>query len=340
MFAGSLLMLVFGPSLVVPGICDAWAGEPCFGLALAVPLFAAHVAFLWKFSGMTSLWRRMRRFGPFARSFSVAVLSVLSAAGVWFELPCIERYGVPVCGGKMQGGSSIRFAVVTDLHSCLYGRNQQSLVDAVRRVRPDAVLLSGDIADDRMDDANAKTAVRRLAEEFVCLYVTGNHEYWSERVDEIKAWMREAGAIVLDGEVRTLEIKGTVIDFCGVDDPTYIMDYWLVQLAEVDAASDPARLRILLSHRPEYAEIYAQCGFDLVVSGHLHGGQWRLPWLDVGICGPASCDRRFFPRYSSGVYALNERTWLAVSRGLARESTPLPRFFNHPELMVVDLNPQ
>ena len=82
-------------------------------------------------------------------------------------------------------------------------------MDAVSRERPDAVLLVGDIADDRLADNNAQILICQLAKQFPCIYVSGNHEYWSERVDEIKAWIRGYGATVLEGDVRTVEIKGT-----------------------------------------------------------------------------------------------------------------------------------
>lgn len=107
-------------------------------------------------------------------------------------------------------------------------------------------------------------------------------------------------------------------------------------------AAPPSRLKILLSHRPEYSGEYAKHNFDLVFSGHLHGGQWRLPGLGLGVYGPSAGgphvgERHLFPRRTGGVYPLNANTAMVVSRGLARESTPIPRFFNHPELVVVDL---
>ena len=81
---------------------------------------------------------------------------------------------------------------------------------------------------------------------------------------------------------------------------------------------------------------------DLVFSGHLHGGQWRLPGLGLGVYGPSAGgphvgERHLFPRRTGGVYPLNANTAMVVSRGLARESTPIPRFFNHPELVIVGL---
>lgn len=340
MLAASFLMLVFGPYLFVAGVCEAWAGEAgCWRVLAVTPLYVAHLAFLWKLSSMTSLWHRIGKSGSWAHRVVFVLMSLFSALGVWYELPQVETHSVAIAGGKIKAGA-IRFVLVTDLHSCSYGYPaQELLVDAVRRVNPDAVLLAGDIFDDRLSDGNAQCVIERLSDKFPCFYVTGNHEYWSGGVDEIKRWLRGNGVTVLEGDARTVTLKGTPIDFCGVDDPTYILDdAWREQLVSAYAKSNPKHLRVLLTHRPEYADIYRQFDFDLIVAGHLHGGQWRIPGFNVGLCGPACNDRRLLPHYSGGSYLLSASTEMLVSRGLARESTPLPRFFNHPELMVIDVS--
>ena len=91
---------------------------------------------------------------------------------------------------------------------------------------------------------------------------------------------------------------------------------------------------MLLSHRPELVDIYRGSGFDLVVSGHAHGGQVRIPGLVNGLFAPC---QGWFPQYAGGVYALGSTT-LVVSRGLCRNE--LPRVFNRPELVVLTLSPQ
>lgn len=92
---------------------------------------------------------------------------------------------------------------------------------------------------------------------------------------------------------------------------------------------------ILLAHRPEWIDLYGTYDFDLVLSGHAHGGQWRLPGLINGVFAP---DQGMLPKYAGGKYGVNGTTMI-VSRGLARESTSVPRIFNRPELVVVDLVP-
>lgn len=345
--AAAVLMLVFGPYLLAVGCTTGFLPDfaSFWGVAAMVPFCALHIAFLSVLSKRTSLWRRMGRFGARARRSSVFVLAFMSIAGAWYEMPCVTHYDIAVDGGKVPS-AGLRFVLVTDLHSCRYGAGQRVLSEKILALNPDAILLSGDIFDDRLPDDNAKAFLAAVAKERPCFYAFGNHEHWSERVPEMRGILESAGVTVLQGTVRTTVIKGVEIDFCGLDDPTYRTDEeWFGQLAAVAAAANPARLRILLSHRPEYSGAYADYDFDLICSGHLHGGQWGIPGLGLGVCGPSSggpapSERRLFPRRAGGAYRLNDTTTMVVSRGLARESTPLPRFFNHPELVVIDLRPQ
>lgn len=89
----------------------------------------------------------------------------------------------------------------------------------------------------------------------------------------------------------------------------------------------------MLAHRPEYFPLYAKMGFDMALCGHAHGGQWRLPSLINGIYAP---NQGFLPEYAGGIYH-SAATTMIVSRGLARESTRIPRLFNRPELVIIDL---
>ena len=235
-------------------------------------------------------------------------------------------------------GGPVRLALLTDLHCCDYGENQQELLDAVAAQEPDLVLLSGDIVDDdpRMPEEKALTAVAALAERWPVYYVTGNHEFWSGRVDEIKEKLRQCGAVLLEGETRLVTAAGQTIQICGIDDPNVGESAWQRQLEDVTSALEADVFSVLLSHRPERVEDYAGRGFDLVLAGHAHGGQWRLPGLINGLIAP---NQGLFPRYAGGAYDLDGTT-LIVSRGLARESTRVPRFYNPPELVVVDVVPE
>ena len=317
--AAALVMVAFGPYLlVVPGCWMTWA---C--------LSAVHLALVF------ALVRRVRAFKVFgrwqrvARLLAVALSALVTALSIWGEFPVVERQ---VFVSDKVKGEPVRLAMISDLHSCFYG---DGLLEKVAETNPDVLVFAGDIFDDRLPDDNARQFIAAVAQRYPCFYVSGNHEYWSERVGEMKAWLRKAGVTVLEGACRTLTVKGTPIDICGVDDPTYMLDeQWLWQLKRADRQSDPSHVRILLSHRPERVVAYEKFAFDLVLAGHAHGGQWLMPLVGRGSYSP---DQHFFPKYVDGRYTLANGSEMFVSRGLARESTPLPRLFNPPEIMVVEL---
>ena len=248
---------------------------------------------------------------------------------VWYEIPVTEH--ITLKSDKIS--EPFRIALVTDLHSCSYGKNEAALVKMVEKSEPDIVLMAGDIFDDKLKDDNSKAFISAISGRYKCFYVTGNHEFWSGRVDEMKEWLTGNGIAVLDGKCLTDEINGNTVDFCGVDDPTDMTDSeWVGQLNRVYEESSPDHYRILLSHRPDRQD--KNYYFDLVVTGHAHGGQCRIPFTNIGIVAP---DQYLFPKYISGLYELDNGVNMVVSRGLARESTPAPRFFNHPELVIIDV---
>ncbi|MBE6611636.1 MAG: metallophosphoesterase [Ruminococcaceae bacterium] len=235
--------------------------------------------------------------------------------------------------------SPIRIALVTDLHSCRYGENQRELTSAIAEENPDILLLGGDIFDDRIDDTGTAEFLAAIAGKYPCYYVTGNHEWWSGEVRfaEKMAILAEHGIPVLAGEWETLTVRGEQINICGVDDPDGARaghaEAFEHQLAAAESAAENGYYTVLLSHRPEYGEAYAARDFDLVLCGHAHGGQWRIPLLLNGLYAP---DQGLFPKFAGGHYTLGD-TEMIVSRGLARETTVIPRIFNRPELVIIDV---
>ncbi|MBQ4085702.1 MAG: metallophosphoesterase [Clostridia bacterium] len=231
----------------------------------------------------------------------------------------------------------LRIAFVADLHSCLYGENQTQLTQAVLAQEPDLLLLGGDIFDEEMPHENALCFIRQIAPEIPCYFVTGNHEFWSDDATLLKRQLREIGVTVLEGDCAPVGETG--LQIVGVDDPTssgqgcVYEQGMLDQLRRGFAQADPEQYTILLAHRPELIETYLQYDVGLVLSGHAHGGQFRLPGLVNGLWAP---NQGWLPRYAAGQYRLDE-TDLIVSRGLARETTRLPRIFNRPELVIVDI---
>jgi len=228
----------------------------------------------------------------------------------------------------------IRLAVLTDLHSCAYGEGQSELLEAVAGAAPDGVLLVGDIVDDVLPEENAWVTLTALTEAYPCYYVTGNHEWWSGEAERICADMETLGISVLRGDSAAMDVKGNNITVCGVDDPDSGLSERQLEAVGAQVAADG--FHVLLAHRPERIDDYLKYPFDLVLSGHAHGGQWRLPGLINGLYAP---HQGLFPPYAGGRYDFEDAVFL-VSRGLARESTKVPRLFNRPELVMVDIVPE
>ena len=230
--------------------------------------------------------------------------------------------------------AEVRLAVVTDFHS---SDNADDVAAMVASCAPDAVLLVGDLFDD--DTQNRPTErtlslMRQLSAQYPCYYVSGNHEAWTGEMDALYQQTEEAGVTVLRMSSGVLTVRGQRIALCGIPDP-YEMVFSGApdteeQLRQAMENVDSADFTVLLAHRPELLAKYAQFPFDLVVSGHAHGGQVRIPGVLNGLYAP---NQGWFPKLAGGAYT-QDGTTLIVSRGLAVR-TRLPRIFNRPEVVLV-----
>ena len=230
--------------------------------------------------------------------------------------------------------AEVRLAVVTDFHS---SDNADDVVAMVASCAPDAVLLVGDLFDD--DTQNRPTErtlslMRQLSAQYPCYYVSGNHEAWTGEMDALYQQTEEAGVTVLRMSSGVLTVRGQRIALCGIPDP-YEMVFSGApdteeQIRQAMENVDSADFTVLLAHRPELLAKYAQFPLDLVVSGHAHGGQVRIPGVLNGLYAP---NQGWFPKLAGGAYT-QDGTTLIVSRGLAVR-TRLPRIFNRPEVVLV-----
>lgn len=230
--------------------------------------------------------------------------------------------------------AEVRLAVVTDFHS---SDNPDDVAAMTASCAPDAVLLVGDLFDD--DTANRPTErtlslMRQLSAQYPCYYVSGNHEAWTGEMDALYQQTEEAGVTVLRMSSGVLTVRGQRIALCGIPDP-YEMVFSGApdteeQLRQALEDVDSADFTVLLAHRPELLAKYAQFPLDLVVSGHAHGGQVRIPGVLNGLYAP---NQGWFPKLAGGAYT-QDGTTLIVSRGLAVR-TRLPRIFNRPEVVLV-----
>lgn len=224
-----------------------------------------------------------------------------------------------------------RIAQVSDLHNAEFGINNAKLIEKLRISNPDIIVITGDTVDNFHTDTElALNFLEQAIKIAPCYYITGNHEAWIGRIvfSDFEDKMLELGVIVLHGESMLLEKEGACIVLAGVDDPDYSSKF-SKSLSEM---STDEYFTVLLSHRPERFEEYVDNGYDLVLSGHAHGGQFRLPFVG-GLLAP---NQGWFPKYDSGLYA-KDNTTMIVSRGIGNSVVPI-RINNRPELIIIELN--
>lgn len=231
-----------------------------------------------------------------------------------------------------------RIAHVSDLHNVEMGKDNEKLLKMLREAEPDMIAITGDLIDCRRTDMEVALQFTAATMEIApCYYVTGNHEARIAEYDELKERLTEQGVIVLEGARIDLELNGEKIALFGVNDsgfPTDSLygDYETVMKWKLQALSgDGNEFTILLSHRPELFDCYVDSSMDLVLSGHAHGGQFRLPFVG-GVLVP---NQGFFPEYDAGLFTEGTTTML-VSRGIGNSAFPF-RFNNRPEVILVEL---
>lgn len=223
-----------------------------------------------------------------------------------------------------------RIVHLSDVHNASFGKDNERLVNNVKELKPDIIVITGDLCDS--NHANVDVAIN-LVNQLVLLapvyYVTGNHEYWLEPEDMEKLInaMDMAGAIYLSNEVSLIEVGNASFELIGLEDNS-LLDDTLMGLS----GDGYEGLKIVLAHEPQYLERYSRTGVDVVLSGHAHGGQFILPFAG-GVIAPG---QGLFPKYTSGVHRMNN-TEMIISRGLGNSVVPV-RLFNYPEIVCIDLN--
>lgn len=228
----------------------------------------------------------------------------------------------------------MRFVHLSDLHGCIYGRHQSTLIQMILRLSPDAVLMTGDMLEKRFDKSPVGELFSGLSKYFPCYGVMGNHEFYYEHYRGATKYYRTCGIQLLEGKCKVLNVHGQRINICGVSDPKNPDEGFLSQMERAFSQADTDLYTILLSHRPEKSMLYRQYPCDLVLSGHAHGGQWIIPGLINGVYAPG---QGLFPKYAGGRYDFKEQTQI-VSRGLAYH-VRVPRIGNPVEIGVINIVP-
>lgn len=272
------------------------------------------------------------------RAAAVAAPLALAAWAIWGNTALeLNRYIVSSVRlpARFDG---CRIAHISDLHNAEMGRDNEKLLSMLRKAGPDMIVITGDMIDARNTNIGIALEFARSAMQIApCYYVTGNHESRIKTYHELKNGLEAAGVMVLEDARAEICREGETVTLIGVNDPRFHPDYQPGEVRTVMDASltqlcrDTDGFTILLSHRPELFDLYAEHGIDLVFSGHAHGGQFRIPLIG-GMFAP---DQGFFPEYDAGLYT-RDNTSMLVSRGIGKSRLPL-RINNRPEVILVEL---
>lgn len=236
---------------------------------------------------------------------------------------------------------------LSDLHNKEFGKKNYKLVDAIHKVSPDLIILSGDMytsmVNQRTDEA--RNLVLQLAKTYAVYYSNGNHE------QKTKDQPEEFGTLFTD---YCRELKRAGVHFLPNESiflPEYNLQIYGLEISreyyqkfrkhhvsgntiqEYLGKPDRGPVSLMIAHNPEYFPAYAEWGADLVLSGHVHGGLMRLPFLG-GVIAPSM---KLFPKYDGGVFEEHGSTMI-LSRGLGTHTLPI-RIFNPGELVVIRLTP-
>lgn len=275
-------------------------------------------------------------------ALALAVLAALLLAGNAWANARVWNARVEIRDEKIPAAfDGFILCQVSDVHNEARGEGNAALLRALREAAPDLICITGDFLDSRRTDLDfALELAGQLAEIAPAVYVTGNHEARRMDLSALEAGLAARGVRVLRDGWTPLARGGEEIALLGLDDPGFSAgeDWTLAEGLDQTQARLSAllaqagdRFSLVLSHRPELLPAYAEAGADLVLSGHAHGGQVRLP----GIGGLFAPGQGILPRLTSGVHARGE-TRLVVSRGLGNSAFPL-RVFNPPEIVTVTL---
>ena len=261
------------------------------------------------------------------------VAAALLGVFIWWNNCALSVSRVEI---RAEVGGKIRILHLSDLHGAWFGREQGRIAKYAAELAPDVIALTGDFVDKRCDERAAVSLIERLSSIAPVYCVTGNHEELERRAGTgtyerlLEAVEEMESAHFLRGETVWLTDE---ISLTGADDIPFAggMKAYPEYIGRLSDEAE-GEFRILLAHRPEMFDLYAEAGFDLTLSGHAHGGQVRLPVVG-GLVAPG---QGIMPEYDSGLFEHAGGGMMYVSRGLGNSLMPI-RIFNRPEIVVVEL---
>lgn len=223
----------------------------------------------------------------------------------------------------------IKICVLADLHCRRYGDKQERIKGIVDKMQPDLIIIPGDLFDiDR--DFNISFELISVLQNYPVYFTSGNHDQYLKEIDDLRNRLKQMGVRVLENTTEVFQKGNTTIEICGLSDMGRKPN---IEPKQLDVMYQTDNYRVLISHRPDYIDFYKEISCNLIISGHVHGGQWRIPFINKGIYAP---QQGLFPKYYDGIHRLKNK-YLVISRGLASGDPHIPRLYNNPEIVYITI---
>lgn len=277
----------------------------------------------------------------------VILLVIIAAAKIYFDNNFLEVSQYIVKSNKIPTSfKDFKILQLSDLHSKNFGNRNNKLIKKVNSENPDIIVMTGDMVNTKDTDFEVFiNLAEQISKRYDTYYIVGNHEQnlTDDKRKILIDKLNEIGIRVLDNEKVTITRGTESINLYGLwfalryykdlnNEYTKDVFFGAKQIQTVLGNLDIDSYNILLTHNPLYADTYSNWGADLTLSGHIHGGMIRIPFIG-GLLSP---ERKFFPKYDAGKYQVNGKI-LIVNRGLGNGDFGI-RVFNRPEISVITLS--
>ncbi len=273
-------------------------------------------------------------------TFVITSLLILCNLYFYYENTKLSISNYNIVNEKIPSSfNNFKIIQISDLHNTKYKKLTDQLVKKIEYEKPNIIVLTGDLIDSNKTNIDrAIQFIKKIKNIAPIYFVSGNHESSiSEKCyNELKEKLTENQVIILDDKIDTLKVSNSEINLIGISDPKmthigYLKDSEIIENELNSIDYDNSKYSILLSHRPELFNNYVEKNIDLVLSGHAHGGQIRIPFIG-GVVAP---NQGLFPKYTNGKFEQN-KTVMIVSRGIGNSILPY-RINNRPELVIITL---
>ncbi|MTI46907.1 metallophosphoesterase [Sporosalibacterium faouarense] len=264
-------------------------------------------------------------------AISVLLLLALTIGYIFFDVNYTKINYLNLESDKIPKGESLKILQVSDMHNKKFPNANKKLFKLIRQSEADLIVITGDFIDGKTKDF---TYIYSFVDKLVKInpqiyFVSGNHEWRTGRNTELVEGLKGKGVKVLNNRSEVFKKENFIVNICGVDDSYTRHD----NFEEAIKGVNNDLYTVLLSHSPDLISRENTSFVDLILSGHTHGGQIRLPIIGA-LVAPG---QGFFPKYDKGVFDLGSETKLYLDSGLGTSTIPI-RFWNRSQISLITIS--